>query len=194
MMRLVLASGSPYRRELLQRLRLPFDVDAPQIDETPRENETAMALVARLAEAKARVVAGRHPQTLVIGSDQVALLGAVVLTKPATTRAAIAQLQALRGNSARFLTGLCLFNSASGRAQVAVEQCLVTFRLVSDRAITNYVERERPLDCAGAFKAEGLGIALLESIQGNDETTLIGLPLIRLVTMLADEGVDVLTA
>ncbi len=121
-------------------------------------------------------------------------MGAAVLTKPGTTPAAIAQLQALRGNSARFLTGLCLFNAASGRAQVAVEQCSVTFRRLSDAAITNYVERERPLDCAGAFKAEGLGIALLESIQGNDETTLIGLPLIRLVTMLADEGVDVLTA
>jgi septum formation protein len=193
-MRLVLASGSPYRRELLQRLGLPFDVDAPQVDEAAREGESATALVARLAEAKARVVGGRHPQALVIGSDQVALLGTAVLTKPGTVPAAIAQLRALRGNSARFLTGLCLFNPDAGRVHIAVEQCSVAFRRLSDAAIESYVERERPLDCAGAFKAEGLGIALLESVQGNDATTLIGLPLIRLVTMLADEGIDVLTA
>ncbi len=193
-MRLVLASGSPYRRELLERLGLPFDVDPSHVDETAREDETATALVARLAEAKARVVGGRHPAALVIGSDQVALLGTEVLNKPGTVPAAIAQLQALRGNSARFLTGLCLFNSATGRVHIAVEECNVTFRRLGDAAIASYVERERPLDCAGAFKAEGLGIALLESVESNDATTLIGLPLIRLVTMLADEGIDVLTA
>lgn len=193
-MRLVLASGSQYRRELLQRLGVSFEVDAPQVDEAALEGETATALVARLAAGKARVVAGRHPHSLVIGSDQVALLGAAVLTKPGSAAAAIAQLQALSGNTVRFLTGLCLFNSAEARAHIAVEHCTVTFRRLSDVAIKSYVERERPLDCAGAFKAEGLGIALLESVHGNDPTTLIGLPLIRLVTMLAAEGIDVLTA
>ncbi len=192
-MHLVLASGSPYRRELLQRLGLPFSVDAPVIDEAARAGERASELVVRLAETKARAVGARHARSLVIGSDQVALVGDTVLNKPGTTSTAVAQLQALRGNRARFLTGLCLLNVATGRAHIALEECSVAFRRVSDAAITRYVERERPIDCAGAFKAEGLGIALFESIHTNDPTTLIGLPLIRLVTMLAAEGVDVLT-
>jgi MAF protein len=192
-MHLVLASGSPYRRELLHRLGLPFTVDAPDIDEAARIGESASALVVRLAETKARAVGARHARSLVIGSDQVALMGDTVLNKPGTAAAAIAQLQSLRGNHARFLTGLCLLNVATGRVHIALEECTVAFRSVSDVAIARYVERERPLNCAGAFKAEGLGIALFESIHTNDPTTLIGLPLIRLVTMLAAEGVDVLT-
>ena len=191
-MQLVLASSSLYRRELLQRLGRPFEVDAPDVDETHVAGESGEQLVRRLAEAKARAVAPRHRNALIVGSDQVAVFDSAILTKPHTTERAIEQLTMMRGATAHFLTGICLINTRTERSQVAVERYAVTFRTLSDPAIAAYVERERPLDCAGAFKSEGLGIALFESMDGTDPTTLVGLPLIRLTTMLAAEGFDVL--
>ena len=192
-MQLVLASSSPYRRDLLSRLGVFFHTDAPDVDEAALPNEDPEDLVARLAQSKARAVGQRHPDALIIGSDQVAVFGSTVLTKPHTTERAIEQLSQMRGTTVNFLTGVCLLNTRSHRCQVAVERCAVTLRSLSDAAIAAYVARERPLDCAGSFKSEGLGIALFERIVANDPTTLVGLPLIRLVTMLTTEGVDLLT-
>ena len=191
-MLVVLASTSPYRRQLLQRICSEFVIDAPEIDETPHEAESAHALVARLAEAKARAVATRYPAALIIGSDQVALTATGILNKPGSKSNAIRQLQAIRGTTATFFTGVCVLNSKSGRCQIAVETTAATFRDLSDAAIRSYVARERPYDCAGAFKAEGLGIALVRQLTADDPTNLIGLPLIRLVTMLTAEEFDVL--
>jgi MAF protein len=191
-LRLVLASSSPYRRALLERLDLAFVVDVPDIDEAPLSAESPADLVARLSLEKSRAVAPRHSDALIIGSDQVALFGSTILTKPGTPQRAIEQLTSMRGATAQFLTGICVLNSRTGRHCVAIERYAVTFRPLSDAAIARYVERDRPLDCAGGFRAEGLGIALFERMEGDDPTSLIGLPLIRLVTMLNDEGVDVL--
>ena len=191
-MHVVLASTSPYRRQLLQRICPEFVIDAPEIDEAPHAGESPHALVVRLAEAKARAVATRHPAALIIGSDQVALTATGILNKPGSESNAIRQLQAIRDTTVTFLTGVCVLNSKSGRCQIAVETTAVTFRDLSDAAIKNYVARERPYDCAGAFKAEGLGIALVRRMTADDPTNLIGLPLVRLVTMLTAEGFDVL--
>lgn len=193
-MQLVLASSSPYRRTLLERLGLVFVVDVPGIDEAPLPPESPHELVARLSLEKARAVAARHPDALIIGSDQVALFGSTILTKPGSPERAIEQLNLMRGGTAVFLTGICVLNTRSGGHRAAIERYAVTFRRLSDAAITRYVERDRPLDCAGGFRAEGLGIALFERMEGDDPTSLVGLPLIRLVTMLAAEGVDVLGA
>jgi MAF protein len=189
---LVLASSSPYRRALLERLACPFVIDVPDIDEAPLPAETPAALVVRLSQEKARAVAARHPDALIIGSDQVALFGSTILTKPGSPERAIEQLTLMRGATAHFLTGICVHNSRTNRDRAAIEQYAVTFRSLSDAAIARYVERDRPFDCAGGFRSEGLGIALFERLEGDDPTSLIGLPLIRLVTMLAAEGVDVL--
>jgi len=188
----VLASTSPYRRQLLRRICSEFVIDAPEIDETPHEAESAHALVARLAEAKARAVATRHPSALIIGSDQVALTATGILNKPLSDSNAIRQLQAISDTTVTFYTGVCVLNSKNARCQVAVETTEVTFRDLSDATIRSYVARDRPYDCAGAFKAEGLGIALVRQLTADDPTSLIGLPLIRLVTMLTAEGFDVL--
>lgn len=188
----VLASTSPYRRQLLQRICPEFVIDAPEIDETPRAAESAHALVARLAEAKARAVAARHSSALIIGSDQVALTATGILNKPGSESNAIRQLQAIRDTTVTFLTGICVLNTKSGGCQISVETTAVTFRDLSDAAIKRYVARDRPYDCAGAFKAEELGIALVKRMTADDPTNLIGLPLIRLVTMLTAEGFDVL--
>ncbi len=190
MTRLVLASSSRYRGELLARLGLPFDTDVPGIDETPRAGEAPEALVARLAAAKARAVAGRHPGALVIGSDQVAVCGAEVLGKPGTEAAARDQLARLSGQSVTFLTGLCLLDTDRNAEQTVVEPTRVEFRMLSAAEIAHYVASDRPLDCAGAFKSEGLGIALFEAIEGRDPNALIGLPLIALCRMLRQCGVD----
>lgn len=188
---LILASSSPYRRELLQRLRLPFECASPDIDESPLPGESAEQLVRRLAEAKARALAARFPEHLIIGSDQAAVQGQAILGKPHTLERAMEQLKASSGSSVSFLTGLALLDSASGRCQVDCIPFRVHFRELDEARIHRYLEAERPFDCAGSFKAEGLGVSLFRATEGEDGTSLVGLPLIRLVDMLLAEGVQV---
>lgn len=191
MLPLLLASSSPYRRALLERLRLPFSCAPPDIDETALPGETAEQLVCRLAEAKARALAERYPTHLIIGSDQVAALGPRILGKPHTFERAREQLRAASGNSVTFHTGLCLHNSQSGRTQTARVDFTVHFRPLDDERIKRYLHLEQPYDCAGSFKSEGLGISLFRATEGEDATSLVGLPLIRLVDMLLAEGVQI---
>ena len=191
MLPLLLASSSSYRRELLKRLRLPFTCAAPDIDENRLPGETAHALVSRLAEQKARALAGTHPGHLIIGSDQVAVLGEQILGKPHTPARACEQLLASSGQSVTFLTGLALLNSSTGHCQVDVVPFTVHMRDLQPDQIQRYVDAEQPLDCAGSFKAEGLGASLFKSTEGPDATSLVGLPLIRLVDMLLAESVRV---
>lgn len=191
-MPLLLASSSPYRRELLARLQLPFSWQSPSIDETHRPDETATELVKRLAEEKARALAASHPNHLIVGSDQVAVLGnGQILGKPHDLQRAQAQLCAASGSSVTFLTGLALLDSASGRCQVDCVPFTVHFRQLDEAQILRYLQREQPFDCAGSFKSEGLGISLFRSTAGEDATSLIGLPLIRLVDMLLNEGIEI---
>jgi septum formation protein len=190
---LVLASTSPFRKQLLDRLGLPFSTAAPNVDETPHVNETPIQLVSRLAQAKARAVARDFPAALIIGSDQTAVVDNDILNKPGTHANAVQQLQRCSGKSVMFLTGLCLFNARSGRTQIDVVPFEVHFRALADEEIEGYLRREQPYNCAGSFKSEGLGIALFERLHGDDPSALIGLPLIRLVRMLNAEGVNVLT-
>lgn len=192
MSRLVLASTSPFRKELLAKLHLEFVTDNPQVDETPHPGERPEQLVARLAEAKARAVANHHAGALIIGSDQVAVNGETIVGKPGEHNRAIEQLRQASGKRITFLTGLALFNSATGQCQVAVEPYSVLFRALSDQQIENYLRREQPYNCAGSFKSEGLGIALFERLEGADPNALIGLPLIRLIEMLEREKVYVI--
>lgn len=189
---LILASTSPYRRELLARLGLPFTVANPHTDETPLPGETPEALSLRLAEAKARAVAKDHPDALIIGSDQVATVDGKIYGKPGNRERGIAQLKELSGKTVNFFTGLCLFDSRSNQAQVRGVPTLVTFRTLSEQAIENYLDREPAYNCAGSAKSEGLGIALLQSMRGDDPNALVGLPLIALCDMLGAAGVDVL--
>ncbi|NLC09540.1 MAG: septum formation inhibitor Maf [Gammaproteobacteria bacterium] len=186
---LVLASSSVYRRELLQRLQLPFTSCSPNIDERPLADETPQMLVQRLAVAKARALRAQFLQHLIIGSDQVAVLDGQILGKPSTAAAAIAQLTAASGRSVTFYTGLCLLDSASGTIQVDCVPFTVHFRTLSPEQVSRYIEREQPLDCAGSFKSEGLGISLFRATEGEDATSLIGLPLIRLCDMLSKAGI-----
>ena len=186
---LILGSTSRYRRELLARLQLPFEVASPEVDETPQIGETPRAIALRLALAKARAVAMRFPQAVVIGSDQVADLAGQALGKPGDHARATAQLRSMRGQTVVFHTALAVLNTRSGHAQVAGVPTRVRFRDLDDDEIRRYVERERPLDCAGSAKSEGLGITLLEAMSGDDPTALIGLPLIALSRMLRAEGV-----
>lgn len=191
---LVLASTSPFRRALLQRLGLPFEIQAPACDETALPGESAQDLVVRLAENKARAVSEAFPRHLIIGSDQVAVLDGEILGKPGDHARATAQLTAASGRTVQFLTGLCLFNSEVDRVQCCCEPFEVAFRPLSAAQIEAYLRVEQPYNCAGSFKSEGLGIALFERLRGDDPNALIGLPLIRLVALLAEEGVDVLLA
>lgn len=186
---LVLASSSPYRQALLQRLGLEFTAQAPDVDETPRPGEPPGRLVARLAQAKAAAVAAHHPASLVIASDQVAELDEHILGKPGSHERAITQLQAVSGRSVRFLTSLALLNTATGRCQLEIVPYTVHFRALDMAQIKRYLHRERPYHCAGSFKAEGFGVVLFERLEGDDPNALIGLPLIRLVRMLEREGV-----
>lgn len=186
---LVLASTSPYRRELLGRLGLPFTSARPDADESALPGESPEALVARLAESKARSVARHHPEALVIGSDQVAVLDGEIIGKPGTPERAREQLARTSGRSVRFLTGLCLLDTASGESQVLVEPFTVHFRELDAASIARYVVAEQPYDCAGSFKSEGLGITLFARLEGDDPNSLIGLPLIRLVDLLAESGI-----
>lgn len=190
--KLILASTSPYRRELLARLGLPFEVANPQTDESALPNETPEALALRLSEAKARAVAESYPDALIIGSDQVATVDGQVYGKPGTHERAVEQLRALSGKTVNFFTGLCLFNAQTGKSDVRGIPTLVTFRELSDAEIDNYLRREPAYNCAGSAKSEGLGIALLQSMKGDDPNALIGLPLIALCDMLRQQGMAVL--
>lgn len=186
---LVLASTSPYRRALLARLRLPFEVESPGVDETALSGETARDTALRLAQAKARAVAPKFPRALVIGSDQVATLDGERLSKPGGHERAVAQLKAMRGRTVVFHTALALLNSTSGAMQAAEVPTQVRFRNYSDTEIERYLEIERPYDCSGSAKIEGLGVVLVERVSGDDPTALIGLPLVQLCAMLRNEGV-----
>jgi septum formation protein len=188
--RLILASTSPFRRELLARLGLPFDVHAPDVDETRLAGEEAPALVARLAELKACAVARLQPAALVIGSDQAAVLGGQIIGKPGDHEQATAQLRRASGQTATFYTGLCLLDGMSRQKQIAVESFRVVFRTLTPEMIESYLRRERPYNCAGSFKSEGLGIALFERLEGDDPSSLIGLPLIRLTRMLEASAIE----
>jgi septum formation protein len=189
---LVLASTSPFRRELLSRLGIPFVTAAPDTDETPLPGEAPETTALRLSEEKAKAVAKDFPQSLIIGSDQVAVLDGKIYGKPGTHDRAVEQLRAMRGQSVNFFTGLCLYNATTNTARTVGIPTLVTFRDLSDEEIENYLHREQPYNCAGAAKSEGLGIAIIARMQGDDPNALIGLPLIALCTLLREEGVAVL--
>ena len=191
---LILASTSRYRRELLERLRLPFDVVAPQVDELPQPREAPAALAARLAMAKARAVSAAHPDAVVIGSDQVADLDGEPIGKPGTHARAVAQLQRMRGRSVVFHTAVAVVCKASGFAGSALVPVTVRFRDLSNAEIEHYLRAEQPYDCAGSAKCETLGIALLDAIASDDPTTLVGLPLIRTCALLRQAGIDPLAA
>jgi septum formation protein len=190
-MRIVLASTSPYRRALLERLGLHFSVADPKIPEAPLPGEAFDALAARLARAKALAVAAQFPDALVIGCDQVASCAGKILGKPGRHDHALEQLRFLSGREAVFDTALCVHNTATGRSGERSVLCRVKFRTLDDATIERYLQREKPYDCAGSAKAEGLGIALIERIDGEDPNALIGLPLIALVDLLREQGVDV---
>ena len=190
--RIVLASTSKYRRELLARLGLPFEVAAPDVDEAALAQETPQDTALRLAQAKARAVAARFADGVIIGSDQVAVLDGLALGKPGNHANALRQLKAMRGKEVIFHTALCVCDAGSGRALSRVVPFHVRFRDYSDAQIERYLEREQPYDCAGSARCEGLGIALIEQMRGDDPNALIGLPLIALTEMLAALGVSVL--
>jgi septum formation protein len=188
---LVLASASRYRRELLERLKLPFKIVSPEVDETPHSGEAPAITAGRLALAKAQAAHARFPRSLIIGSDQVALCDGVRLDKPGDHAGAVRQLRHASGKSVSYITAIALVNTASGRTQTKLIPSEVRFRKISDREIERYLQAEPAYDCAGSAKAEGLGISLLESIQSSDPTALIGLPLIALSEMLRNENVSV---
>lgn len=188
-MNLVLASTSPFRKQLLDKLHLEYVTDAPDIDESPLVDESIEEMVVRLSEAKARAVAERHPDSLIIGSDQSAELDGTPLTKPGGFDRAFQQLKQASGKKIIFHTGLCLYNSRNGAVQTSCIPYTVVFKTLTDEQITHYLEKEEPYNCAGSFKSEGLGIALFERFEGEDPNALIGLPLIQLVEMLNYEGV-----
>ncbi len=189
--RLILASTSVYRRTLLERLRLPFEVIAPQVDETPLSDEPAERTALRLAEWKARAAAQAGQDALIIGADQVAVMNNRNLGKPGDHATAVRQLQAMRAQSIIFHTAVCLYNTASDRVRVANVPTTVVFRDFSDAVIERYLALERPYDCAGSARIEGLGIALVERVVSDDPTALVGLPLMQLTSMLKREGVEV---
>lgn len=191
-MQLLLASSSSYRKALLERLHLTFQCASPEIDETPKPNETAEHLVKRLAFEKARKIASLYPNALIIGSDQAAVLDGAIIGKPHTVENAVKQLQQANGKTLQLMTGLCLYNSHTEKYQLDMVPFAVNMRCLSDEALRRYVALDKPLDCAGSFKWEQLGIALFSSMQGDDVTALQGLPLIRLIDMLQEEGVMVL--
>lgn len=191
MQKLVLASTSPFRRDVLQKLKIEFDVQAPEIDETAQDNEIPQELVARLSEAKARAVARDYPDALIIGSDQVAVLDNNILGKPGDHENARKQLAMASGKKITFFTGLCLYNSATDHAQVRCVPFDVYFRKLTEEQIERYLQVDQPYNCAGSFKSEGFGISLFEKLDGEDPNTLIGLPLIELIRLLATEGLNI---
>ena len=186
---IVLASTSPFRRELLSRLQLRFELAAPNVDESALAGETPAATAERLSVAKARAVADRYPDGLIIGSDQVAYMGEVRFGKPIIRENAMAQLRSMSGKTVIFHTGLCLLNARTGRSHVRGIPTEVRFRELSDDEILRYLDKEDALNCAGSARSEGLGISLLESLRGDDPNALVGLPLVVLCEMLRAEGV-----
>ncbi len=191
---ILLASSSAYRRQLLQKLGLEFSWVAPAIDESPNPTEHPIDLVLRLAEQKAKALSKDHPNHLIIGSDQVATLDDQIIGKPYNHVVASNQLKAFSNKEITFLTSICLYNSRTGRTQLEVDSYKVKFRQLTPTQIENYLQKEQPYDCAGSFKSEGLGICLLEKMEGKDPNTLIGLPLIELTQMLMNEGIDPLSS
>lgn len=189
---LVLASTSPFRKQLLEKLHLPFLTEKPNINETPQQGETAQQLVERLAIEKAQAISPNVADTLVIGSDQVCMNNGEILGKPGNFNNAFLQLKAASGKSITFYTGLALINSKTGNIQSLVEPFVVKFRELTDEMINNYLHKEEPYNCAGSFKSEGYGITLFEHFEGKDPNSLIGLPLISLIKMLENEGMQVL--
>ncbi|MEO6422298.1 MAG: Maf family nucleotide pyrophosphatase [Candidatus Nitrotoga sp.] len=189
---LVLASTSIYRSELLGRLKIPFQIAAPDIDETPQPGESAKQVAWRLSREKASAVAIHYPDALIIGSDQVALLGEQQLGKPLTHENAVLQLRTMRGQSVNFYTALTLLNTRNDEFQTEMAINCVNFLNFSDDEIESYLRKEQPYNCAGSAKSEGLGIALISRMEGEDPTALIGLPLIQLVSMLKKQGVSIL--
>jgi len=189
---LVLASTSPFRHEVLQRLRLEFETFAPHVDETPLPNETPRDLVLRLAQLKARTAKSQYSDALSIGSDQMAVIGNRILGKPGNHDKAVEQLRMASGQRVDFLTGLCVYNTKTDEAQVDITIFSVVFRQLKLEQIERYLRKDEPYNCAGSFKSEGFGIALLERMEGSDPTSVIGLPLIRLVRMLETAGVEVI--
>lgn len=190
--KLILASSSPYRQELLARLGLPFDAISPEIDESPLDGELPQETALRLAQLKAKKVAESHPDALVIGCDQVATLDGIQLGKPKTHENAVKQLQYQRGRRVTFQSALCLYNALTKHMQAEVVPYDVEFRNLTDAQIENYLRIEEPYNCAGSAKSEGLGIAVIASMTGSDPNALIGLPLIKLITMLQNEEVNVI--
>ena len=191
-MKLILASTSPYRKALLERLQVDFQCDSPDIDESPLQDESIENMVVRLAKLKAEAVAARHPDALIIGSDQSAVLDGEILTKSGNFDNAVRQLQRASGKRVVFQTGLCLLNTRTGQSQSACVPYTVVFKTLTREMIENYLNKEQPYNCAGSFRSEGLGIALFERFEGEDPNALIGLPLIRLIEMLDNEGFSVL--
>lgn len=189
---IVLASTSPFRRDLLNRLQIPFTVAQPEVDETARPGEAPEHTALRLAQAKAHAVAAQHSDALIIGSDQVASLDGKAFGKPGNHENAVRQLQMMRGRTVSFFTGLCLLNARTGIMHIRGVPTWVTFRALGDAEIENYLARERPYNCAGSAKSEGLGIALIAKMEGEDPNALIGLPLIALCELLRLEGVCIL--
>ncbi|MBN47676.1 MULTISPECIES: Maf family protein [unclassified Methylophaga] len=192
MQTLILGSSSPFRAELLAKLHLKFITVSPDIDESPLANENPEQLVKRLAEAKARKIAEHYPDSLIIGSDQVAVLNKQIMGKPGNHTKATEQLCAAAGNKVIFITGLALYNAATDKMQSLVDYYEVIFRNLTAEQIDFYLQTEQPYQCAGSFKSEGFGISLFQELRGQDPNSLIGLPLIRLIELLANEGVDVL--
>ena len=191
-MKLVLGSTSAFRKTLLERLHIDFVCDAPDIDETPLKNEPVEEMVIRLAIAKTQAISARHPDSLIIGSDQSAVLNGEKLSKPGNFENAVKQLTRASGQKITFQTGLCLLNSATGNIQSACVPYTVVFKTLTPTMIENYLHKEEPYNCAGSFKSEGLGIALFERFEGSDPNSLIGLPLIELVNFLENEGFSIL--
>ena len=191
-MKLVLGSTSPFRKTLLERLHIDFICDSPDIDETPLPNEPVEEMVIRLAIAKAQAISQRHPESLIIGSDQSAVLNGEKLSKPGNFENAFKQLTRASGQKITFQTGLCLLNSATGNIQSTCVPYTVVFKTLTPTMIKNYLHKEEPYNCAGSFKSEALGIALFERFEGNDPNALIGLPLIELVNFLDNEGFSIL--
>ena len=190
-MKIVLGSTSPFRKALLERLCLDFICDAPNIDETPLDNETVEEMVERLAIAKAQAISGNHTNALIIGSDQSAILEGKKLSKPGNFENAFKQLTRASGQKITFQTGLCLLNTKTGNIQSACIPYTVVFKQLTASMIEHYLHKEEPYNCAGSFKSEGLGIALFERFEGDDPNALIGLPLIQLVNFLDNEGFSV---
>lgn len=191
-MKLVLGSTSPFRKALLERLHIDFECDSPDIDETALEDEAVEDMVVRLAIAKAQAISARHPDSLIIGSDQSAVLNGEKLSKPGNFENAFKQLSRASGQKITFQTGLCLLNTSTGKIQSSCVPYTVVFKELTPMMIENYLHKEEPYNCAGSFKSEALGIALFERFEGNDPNALIGLPLIELVNFLANEGFSIL--